>query len=127
MNKALESEISAIVEKITNKVEQEYNSFKDFMSTQTGLYVFNHSSQCSSKIDLYRYFYNCEFSYYIENRITKETDTGLKWTLEKLKEFLEKNILDLLYNSYMQSEHIDLNSLNNLNDLIRYVIFDEII
>ena len=96
------------------------------MSNQKGSYVFVHAYECSSKTDINFYFQEGGFSEFMDNKLSHK-NINLSSILERLQEFLKENILDSLYEAYFHSSTLSTDSWNDLNDLIRYVIFDEII
>lgn len=119
-------QINNTITQIVEKEKREYNEFSNFMSNQKGSYVFVHAYECSSKTDINFYFQEGGFSEFMDNKLSHK-NINLSSTLERLQEFLKENILDSLYEAYFHSSTLSTDSWNDLNDLIRYVIFYEII
>lgn len=119
-------QINNTITQIVEKEEREYNEFSNFMSNQKGSYVFVHAYECSSKTDINFYFQEGGFSEFMDNKLSHK-NINLSSILERLQEFLKENILDSLYEAYFHSSTLSTDSWNDLNDLIRYVIFYEII
>lgn len=119
-------QINNTITQIVEKEKREYNEFFNFMSNQKGSYVFVHAYECSSKTDINFYFQEGGFSEFMDNKLS-HNNINLSSILERLQEFLKENILDSLYEAYFHSSTLSTDSWNDLNDLIRYVIFYEII
>lgn len=119
-------QINNTITQIVEKEKKEYNEFFNFMSNQKGSYVFVHAYECSSKTDINFYFQEGGFSEFMDNKLSHK-NINLSSILERLQEFLKENILDSLYEAYFHSSTLSTDSWNDLNDLIRYVIFYEII
>ena len=119
-------QINNTITQIVEKEKREYNEFSNFMSNQKGSYVFINAYECSSKTDINFYFQEGGFSEFMDNKLSHK-NINLSSTLERLQEFLKENILDNLYEAYFHSSTLSTDSWNDLNDLIRYVIFYEII
>ena len=119
-------QINDTITQIVEKAKREYNEFSNFMSNQKGSYVFVHAYECSSKTDINFYFQEGGFSEFMDNKLSHK-NINLSSILERLQEFLKENILDSLYEAYFHSSTLSTDSWNDLNDLIRYVIFYEII
>ena len=119
-------QINNTITNIIEKAQREYNDLVHFMSDQTGAYVFVHAYECSAKTDINFYFQEGGFTDYMEHKLTHE-NINLSSILERLKEFLKGDILDSIYEAYFHSSSLSTDSWNDLNDLVRYVIFDEII
>ena len=119
-------QINNTINQIVEKEKREYNEFSNFMSNQKGSYVFVHAYECSSKTDINFYFQEGGFSEFMDNKLSHK-NINLSSILERLQEFLKENILDSLYEAYFHSSTLSTDSWNDLNDLIRYVIFYEII
>ena len=119
-------QINNTITQIVEKEKREYNEFYNFMSNQKGSYVFVHAYECSSKTDINFYFQEGGFSEFMDNKLSHK-NINLSSILERLQEFLKENILDSLYEAYFHSSTLSTDSWNDLNDLIRYVIFYEII
>lgn len=119
-------QINNTITQIVEKEKREYNEFFNFMSNQKGSYVFVHAYECSSKTDINFYFQEGGFSEFMDNKLSHK-NINLSSILERLQEFLKENILDSLYEAYFHSSTLSTDSWNDLNDLIRYVIFYEII
>ena len=119
-------QINNTITNIIEKAQGEYNELTNFMSNQTGAYVFEHAYECSAKTDINFYFQEGGFSEFMDNKLS-HNNINLSSILERLQEFLKENILDSLYEAYFHSSTLSTDSWNDLNDLIRYVIFYEII
>lgn len=119
-------QINNTITNIIEKAQREYNDLAHFMSDQTGAYVFEHAYECSAKTDINFYFQEGGFFDYMENKLSHK-NINLSSILERLKEFLKGDILDSIYEAYFHSSSLSTDSWNDLNDLVRYVIFDEII
>ena len=119
-------QINNTITQIVEKEKREYNEFSNFMSNQKGSYVFVHAYECSAKTDINFYFQEGGFSEFMDNKLSHK-NINLSSILERLQEFLKENILDSLYEAYFHSSTLSTDSWNDLNDLIRYVIFYEII
>ena len=119
-------QINNTITNIIEKAQREYDDLVHFMSDQTGAYVFEHAYECSAKTDINFYFQEGGFADYMECKLTHE-NINLSSILERLKEFLKGDILDSIYEAYFHSSSLSTDSWNDLNDLIRYVIFYEII
>ena len=126
MKNEIMQKIDNTITQIVEKEKREYNEFSNFMSNQKGSYVFVHAYECSSKTDINFYFQEGGFSEFMDNKLSHK-NINLSSTLERLQEFLKENILDSLYEAYFHSSTLSTDSWNDLNDLIRYVIFYEII
>ena len=126
MKNEIMQKIDNTITQIVEKEKREYNEFSNFMSNQKGSYVFVHAYECSSKTDINFYFQEGGFSEFMDNKLSHKNIT-LSSILERLQEFLKENILDSLYEAYFHSSTLSTDSWNDLNDLVRYVIFDEII
>ena len=126
MKNEIMQKIDNTITQIVEKEKREYNEFFNFMSNQKGSYVFVHAYECSSKTDINFYFQEGGFSEFMDNKLSHK-NINLSSILERLQEFLKENILDSLYEAYFHSSTLSTDSWNDLNDLVRYVIFDEII
>lgn len=126
MKNEIMQKIDNTITQIVEKEKREYNEFSNFMSNQKGSYVFVHAYECSSKTDINFYFQEGGFSEFMDNKLSHK-NINLSSILERLQEFLKENILDSLYEAYFHSSTLSTDSWNDLNDLIRYVIFYEII
>ena len=120
-------QINNTITQIVEKEKREYNEFSNFMSNQKGSYVFVHAYECSSKTDINFYFQEGGFTDYMEHKLTHENIINLSYILECLIKFLERDILDKIYEAHLNSDTLYTNSWDDLNDLVRYVIFNEII
>ena len=120
-------QINNTITHIIEKAKMEYNELANFMSNQTGAYVFEHAYECSAKTDINYYFQEGGFTDYMEHKLTHENIINLSYILECLIKFLESDILDKIYEAHLNSDTLYTNSWNDLNDLVRYVIFNEII
>ncbi len=119
-------QINNTITQIVEKEKREYNEFSNFMSNQKGSYVFVHAYECSSKTDINFYFQEGGFSEFMDNKLSHK-NINLSSILECLIKFLESDILDKIYEAHLNSDTLYTNSWNDLNDLVRYVIFNEII
>lgn len=121
-------QINNTITHIIEKAQTEYNELANFMTKQTGAYVFDNAYECSAKTDINYYFQESGgFAEYMEYRLTHRNITNFSYVLERLIEFWKGDILDSIYVAHLNSETLDTHSWNDLNDLVRYVIFDEII
>ena len=120
-------QINNTISNIIKKAQREYNDLTHFMSDQTGAYVFEHAYECFAKTDINFYFQEGGFTDYMEHKLTHENIINLSYILECLIKFLESDILDKIYEAHLNSDTLYTNSWNDLNDLVRYVIFNEII
>ena len=120
-------QINNTITHIIEKAQREYNDLVHFMSDQTGAYVFEHAYECSAKTDINFYFQEGGFTDYMEHKLTHKNIINLSYILECLIKFLESDILDKIYEAHLNSDTLYTNSWDDLNDLVRYVIFNEII
>ena len=120
-------QINNTITNIIEKAQREYNDLVHFMSDQTGAYVFEHAYECSAKTDVNYYFQEGGFTDYMEHKLTHKNIINLSYILECLIKILESDILDKIYEAHLNSDTLYTNSWNDLNDLVRYVIFNEII
>ena len=120
-------QINNTITHIIEKAKMEYNELANFMSNQTGAYVFEHAYECSAKTDINFYFQEGGFADYMECKLTHENINNFPYILERLIEFWKGPILNRIYVAHLNSDTLYTNSWNDLNDLVRYVIFDEII
>lgn len=120
-------QINNTITNIIEKAQMEYNDIVHFMSDQTGAYVFEHAYECSAKTDINFYFQEGGFFDYMENKLSHKNIINLSYILECLIKFLKSDILDKIYEAHLNSDTLYTNSWNDLNDLVRYVIFNEII
>ena len=120
-------QINNTITHIIEKAQREYNELANFMSNQIGSYVFANAYECSAKTDINYYFQEGGFADYMECRLNHENITNFSYILERLIEFWKGDILDSIYVAHLNSDTLYTNSWNDLNDLVRYVIFDEII
>ena len=120
-------QINNTITNIIEKAKMEYNELANFMSNQTGAYVFEHAYECSAKTDINYYFQEGGFTDYMEHKLTHENIINLSYILECLIKVLERDILDKIYEAHLNSDTLYTISWSDLNDLVRYVIFNEII
>ena len=117
--------IDELIEKCKQNVVKEYDEFKENMLNLDTRQVFNNAYQISSYTDLLYYFENdgftCEIQNYFEYTSHDVED------IHKLEEFSNKNILFELYEAHFKYEALYLTTWEDIDTLVEYVIFDNII
>lgn len=125
MNKEImntKNQIDTLIEKIINKVVKEYDIFKKDMLLKTSEFIFDNAYKISSYTDLLYYFENDGFAGVIEDYF--EYSSSNKDDIQKLEIFSNKDILSTLYESHFHYESLYFNLWEDINILIRSVIFD---
>ena len=117
--------IDELIEKCKENVVKEYDAFKADMLKLNTSQVFDKAYQISSYTDLLYYFendgYTCEIQNYFEYTSHDVED------IQKLEEFSHKNILFELYEAHFKYEALYLTTWEDIDTLVEYVIFDNII
>ena len=117
--------IDELIEKCKENVVKEYDAFKADMLKLNTSQVFDKAYQISSYTDLLYYFendgYTCEIQNYFEYTSHDVED------IQKLEEFSHKNILFELYEAHFKYEALYLTTWEDIDTLIEYVVFDNII
>lgn len=116
------TQIDTLIDKIINKVIKEYNIFKKDMLLKTSEFIFNNAYKISSYTDLLYYFENDGFAGVIKGYF--EYSSTNKDDIQKLEIFSNKDILPTLYESHFKYESLYLNLWEDINILIKYVIFE---
>ena len=116
--------IDELIEKCKENVVKEYDAFKADMLKLNTSQVFDKAYQISSYTDLLYYFendgYTCEIQNYFEYTSHDVED------IQKLEEFSHKNILFELYEAHFKYEALYLTTWEDIDTLIEYVVFDNI-
>ena len=116
--------IDELIEKCKENVVKEYDEFKADMLKLNTSQVFDKAYQISSYTDLLYYFENdgftCEIQNYFEYTSHDVED------IHKLEEFSNKNILFELYEAHFKYEALYLVTWEDIDTLVEYVIFDNI-
>ena len=132
------TQIDTLIDKIIDKVIKEYDIFKKDMLLKTSEFWIRHSIKCNSiKEDNYILLFFLKISsytdllYYFENNGFAEVIEGYfkysstnKDDIQKLEIFSNKDILPTLYESHFKYESLYLNLWEDINILIKYVIFE---
>ena len=117
--------IDELIEKCKQNVVKEYDEFKENMLNLDTRHVYDNAYKISSYTDLLYYFENdgftCEIQNYFEYTSHDVED------IEKLEEFSNKNILFELYEAHFKYEALYLTTWEDIDTLVEYVIFDNII
>ena len=117
--------IDELIEKCKNNVLKEYDEFKENMLSLDTRQVYDNAYKISSYTDLLYYFENdgfiCEIQNYFEYTSHDVED------IHKLEEFSNKNILFELYEAHFKYEALYLTTWEDIDTLIEYVVFDNII
>ena len=116
------TQIDTLIDKIINKVIKEYDVFKKDMLLKTSEFIFDNAYKISSYTDLLYYFENDGFAGVIEGYF--EYYSTNKDDIQKLEIFSNKDILPTLYESHFKYESLYLNLWEDINILIKSVIFD---
>lgn len=117
--------IDELIEKCKNNVLKEYDEFKENMLNLDTRHVYDNAYKISSYTDLLYYFENdgftCEIQNYFEYTSHDVED------IHKLEEFSNKNILFELYEAHFKYEALYLTTWEDIDTLVEYVIFDNIL
>ena len=117
--------IDELIEKCKQNVVKEYDEFKENMLNLDTRHVYDNAYKISSYTDLLYYFENdgftCEIQNYFEYTSHDVED------IHKLEEFSNKNILFELYEAHFKYEALYLTTWEDIDTLIEYVVFDNII
>ena len=117
--------IDELIKKCKKNVVKEYDKFKSNMLKLNTTQLFDKAYQVSSYTDLLYYFENdgftCEIQNYFEYTSHDVED------IHKLEEFSNKNILFELYEAHFKYEALYLTTWEDIDTLIEYVVFDNII
>ena len=116
--------IDELIEKCKQNVVKEYDEFKENMLNLDTRHVYDNAYKISSYTDLLYYFENdgftCEIQNYFEYTSHDVED------IHKLEEFSNKNILFELYEAHFKYEALYLTTWEDIDTLIEYVVFDNI-
>lgn len=115
--------LDTIINKITNKVVEEYDLFKEEMLKQPNSFIFNESYRISSYTDLLFYFKNDGFSLCIESFFENHENNKEKY-FKMLYEFSEKNILNTIYEDHFNYEELYFTTWEQIEQLMTLIIFD---
>lgn len=115
--------LDTIINKITNKVVEEYDLFKEEMLKQPNSFIFNESYRISSYTDLLFYFENDGFSSCIESFFENHENNKEKY-FKMLYEFSEKNILNTIYEDHFNYEELYFTTWEQIEQLMTLIIFD---
>lgn len=108
---------------IIKKISKEYENFKKNMCSKTPKEIFESAYRISGYTNLFDYFDNGGFTDFINNYIDyKENES---FVIEKLKIFSQKQMLFELYESHFHYETLYLNLCDDIDALIKYVVFDD--
>lgn len=114
-----------LIEKCKQNVVKEYDEFKENMLNLDTRHVYDNAYKISSYTDLLYYFENdgftCEIQNYFEYTSHDVED------IHKLEEFSNKNILFELYEAHFKYESLYLTTWEDIDTLVEYVVFDNII
>ena len=117
-----QTQIDTLIDKIINKVIKEYDIFKKDMLLKTPEFIFNNAYKISCYTDLLYYFENDGFAGRIKGYF--EYASKNKDDIQKLEDFSNKDILPTLYESHFKYESLYLNLWEDIDILIKYVIFE---
>ena len=116
--------IDELIEKCKQNVVKEYDEFKENMLNLDTRHVYDNAYKISSYTDLLYYFENdgftCEIQNYFEYTSHDVED------IQKLEEFSHKNILFELYEAHFKYEALYLTTWEDIDTIIEYVVFDNI-
>lgn len=116
--------IDELIEKCKQNVVKEYDEFKENMLNLDTRHVYDNAYKISSYTDLLYYFENdgftCEIQNYFEYTSHDVED------IQKLEEFSNKHILFELYEAHFKYESLYLTTWEDIDTLVEYVIFDNI-
>lgn len=117
--------IDELIEKCKQNVVKEYDKFEENMMNLDTRHVYDNAYKISSYNDLLYYFENdgftCEIQNYFEYTSHEVED------ILKLEEFSNKNILFELYAAHFKYEYLYLTTWVDIDTLVEYVVFDNII
>ena len=116
-----QTQIDTLIDKIINKVIKEYNIFKKDMLLKTSKFIFDNAYKISSYTDLLYYFENDGFAGRIKGYF--EYASKNKDDIQKLEDFSNKDILPTLYESHFEYEALYFTSWEDIDTLIKFVIF----
>ena len=108
---------------IIKKIEKEYENFKNNMCSKTPKEIFESAYRISGYTNLFDYFYDGGFTDFIDNYISYNDNES--FVIEKLKIFSQKQMLSELYESHLHYETLYLNLCEDIDTLMKYVIFDD--
>ena len=116
--------IDELVNNMVEKVQKEYDEFKEYMLQRNPEYIFNEAYTISCYTDLLYYFENDGFY----NEITKyfEHYTNNAEDIQNLESFSEKNILNALYQGHFNYENLYFTSWEDIDILVEYIIFNKL-
>ena len=117
--------IDELIEKCKQNVVKEYDEFKENMLNLDIRHVYDNAYQISSYTDLLYYFENDGFTVKIQDYF--EYNSNDVEDINKLEEFSNKNILFELYESHFKYESLYLTTWEDIDTLVEYVIFDNIL
>lgn len=128
INNEIINNIRTEVERIVKATIKEYEIFEEFQLNQDAKTLFGNAYYISSINDLYYFFVNSGFSDMIENNITLYQDkvNELNHMLNGLQKMTD-NVLENLYSSHFDYEALYTNLWEDIELLIKYVYFNEII
>ena len=116
--------IDELIEKCKNNVVKEYDEFIENMLNLDTRHVYDNAYKISSYTDLLYYFENDGFTCEIQNYF-EYTSHDIE-DIHKLEEFSNKNILFELYEAHFKYEALYLTTWEDIDTLIEYVVFDNI-
>ena len=116
--------IDELIEKCKNNVVKEYDEFKSDMLESDTRQVFDNAYKISSYTDLLYYFENDGFTAEIQNYFEYTSDNIED--IDRLEEFSNKHILFELYENHFKYEALYLVTWEDIDTLVEYVIFDNI-
>lgn len=117
--------IDELIEKCKQNVVKEYDKFEENMMNLDTRHVYDNAYKISSYNDLLYYFENDGFTCEIQNYF-EYTSHDVEDIL-KLEEFSNKNILFELYEAHFKYEYLYLTTWVDIDTLVEYVVFDNII
>lgn len=116
--------IDELIEKCKNNVVKEYDEFKENMLSLDTRQVYDNAYKISSYTDLLYYFENDGFTAEIQDYF-EYTSHNIE-DIDKLEEFSNKHILFELYENHFKYESLYLVTWEDIDTLVEYVIFDNI-
>lgn len=117
--------IDELIEKCKQNVVKEYDKFEENMMNLDTRHVYDNAYKISSYNDLLYYFENDGFTCEIQNYF--EYNSHDVEDILKLEEFSNKNILFELYEAHFKYEYLYLTTWVDIDTLVEYVVFDNII
>ena len=122
------NKIMSEVDRIVKATETEYKNFKAFQLTRDAKTLFENAYRISCMNDLYYFFNNSGFSDMINNNISlyEDNEIGLLHIYNSLLG-MTGNVMAELYESQFDYETLYTNLWEDIELLIKYVYFDEVI